>query len=97
MIMTELVTDACFNRYLTVIFCLYSLQNGVKGAGLHKVTNVFQNDNFAVHLIGHITEILRYFSKMKVLLWRGTLEFRRETNETLICCRIVEILVDIWK
>ena len=35
----------------------------VKGARLRKVTNFFQNDNFAVYMIGHITEILHYFSQ----------------------------------
>ena len=35
------------------------------------------------------------FLKMKVSFCRLTLELQRETNETLICCTIAEILVDL--
>ena len=52
---------------------------------------------FAIFLIRHITVIFDYFSQngsVILKIWKCYLVPRRETNETLICCTIAEILVD---
>ena len=53
-------------------------------------TNFFRNDDLVVFLIGHVTDTFYCFSQNEDVI-------RRETNETLICCTIAEILVDFYK